>query len=199
MSAPGRLAVRAARSLETAAARRTFASDASISSSSRRITGRSTQCLREAQRVTSQAGVAGSSQSQTRSFSQTISRNKLKTIDQIKARNKGGVCRIRSSVPAENDACGTRRIRLLTSCAALQPHGRHPLRRIWCRTMGILHIRERAHGAQADSRADKGHREAQSRRTIPACRSGRKGLHQRRHARQILIGAWKLSILRLMS
>ncbi|KAF2034531.1 SCO1 protein [Setomelanomma holmii] len=90
MSVPSRAVARAAQSFECAAARRSFASDSSIYSSSQRLAGRGTQCLREAQRATISSQTARVSQSQIRSFSQTTSRNKLKTIDQIKARNRGG-------------------------------------------------------------------------------------------------------------
>ncbi|KAH7079334.1 SCO1/SenC-domain-containing protein [Paraphoma chrysanthemicola] len=89
MSAPSRMAVRAARSIEAAAARRTFASNASISSTPR-TSARSIQCLREARRDAGSSGIKNVAQSQTRTFSQTTSRHKLKTIDQIKARNRGG-------------------------------------------------------------------------------------------------------------
>ncbi|KAH3987800.1 hypothetical protein HBH69_024010 [Parastagonospora nodorum] len=77
MSAPCRLVMGATRALETTAmpriARRTIAS----------IPARTApKCLRQPH---IQAG-----QSSQRSFTQSASRNKLKTIDQIKARNRGG-------------------------------------------------------------------------------------------------------------
>ena len=97
MSAPCRLAIGATRALESGAAprvaRRTFVSHSSTSTSSRATRGTNTQCLREAQ--LSSAGTSRSATSlrgQTRTFTQSASRNKLKTIDQIRARNRGGVC-----------------------------------------------------------------------------------------------------------
>lgn len=45
---------------------------------------------------------------------------------------------------------------MLTRLVALQPHSRRPLRRIRCRIMGILYLRERAHGEEADRRANQG-------------------------------------------
>jgi hypothetical protein len=74
-------------------ARRTFASHNSNSTSARAATNGSLRCLRESQKPTIEAGMAMSgARSQTRSFTQSASRNKLKTIDQIRARNRGGVC-----------------------------------------------------------------------------------------------------------
>jgi len=97
MSAPCRLAIGATRALESGAAprmaRRTLASQSSASTSARAVRGTNTQCLRESQ--LSNAGTSRSANSlrgQTRTFTQSASRNKLKTIDQIRARNKGGVC-----------------------------------------------------------------------------------------------------------
>jgi protein SCO1/2 len=98
MSAPCRLAVGVTRTLENSAApriaRRTFASHSSNSiSAARAATNGSLRCLRETQRSTVEAGKAvGSVRTQTRSFTQSASRSKLKTIDQIRARNRGGVC-----------------------------------------------------------------------------------------------------------
>lgn len=59
---------------------------------SRSGTAPKTTCLRELQRIQNGAGKTASSLGgQTRTFSQSASRSKLKTIDQIRARNKGGV------------------------------------------------------------------------------------------------------------
>jgi len=98
MYAPCRIAVGAARALESNAAprvaRRTFTSCGSHSTTPSRTTaGAHTQRLRQAQRSANSLGSsAGGVQAQRRSFSQTTSRHKLKTIDQIRTRNKGGVC-----------------------------------------------------------------------------------------------------------
>jgi hypothetical protein len=98
MSTPCRFAAGAARAFESSAtpriARRTFASCGSKSTTpSRTAAGARTQCLRETQRsATALERIARGVQAQTRSFSQTTPRHKLKTIDQIRARNKGGVC-----------------------------------------------------------------------------------------------------------
>lgn len=141
MSAPCRLAAGATRALERTAvpriARRTFASIPSRTTS---------RCLREAQRP-----VQG-----TRTFTQSASRNKLKTIDQIRARNRGGV---RLAYPIYHLHTihyitflgGSGTMLTVNAHLALQPHRRHPLRRIRCRSLGLLHIRERAHRAQAHS------------------------------------------------
>jgi protein SCO1/2 len=97
MTAPCRLAIGASRALESCAAshiaRRTFASQSSTSiSAPRTVSARRTQCLREAQKISAgSASTANSLQRQTRSFTHSAPRSKLKTIDQIKARNKGGV------------------------------------------------------------------------------------------------------------
>jgi hypothetical protein len=97
MSAPCRLAVGVTKTLENSAApriaHRTFASHSSNSTSARAATNGCLRCLRESQKPTIEAGMAMSgARSQTRSFTQSASRNKLKTIDQIRARNRGGVC-----------------------------------------------------------------------------------------------------------
>jgi hypothetical protein len=97
MSAPCRIAVGAAKTFENSAtplvARRTFASHTSNSTSvSRTATRGSLRCLRETRRTALSAGeTANNLRSQSRAFSQSTSRSALKTIDQIKARNKGGV------------------------------------------------------------------------------------------------------------
>jgi hypothetical protein len=99
-----RLAIGAAKSLENGAApriaRRTFASCSSKPTpTSRTTTNGSLRCLRETQSTGINAGQTASGlKVQARLFSQSTSRNALKTIDQIKARNKGGVrssCRSR--------------------------------------------------------------------------------------------------------
>jgi len=108
MSGPCRNVIGASRAFESSAvprlARRTFASQTSTSTpSSRVLLGTKLQCLREAQRANSSLKCANSLREQTRSFTQSTSRSKLKTIDQIKARNKGGVrtrCCIRSLIKA---------------------------------------------------------------------------------------------------
>lgn len=97
MSASCRLAIGATKVLENSAApriaRRTFASSSNSTATSRTTTHGSLRCLRETQRTVVQAGEAASGlRGQIRSFSQSASRGALKTIDQIKARNKGGVC-----------------------------------------------------------------------------------------------------------
>jgi protein SCO1/2 len=77
MAAPTRCAASAVKALRSSIApRRTFASSALNSTASSRT------CLREAQRLAAAAP--------RRTFAQTASRNKLKTIDQIRTRNKGG-------------------------------------------------------------------------------------------------------------
>lgn len=81
MAAPTRCAAGAVKALRSSIAprpapHRTFASSALNSTVSSRT------CLREAQRLAVAAP--------RRTFAQTASRNKLKTIDQIRARNKGG-------------------------------------------------------------------------------------------------------------
>jgi hypothetical protein len=95
MSTPCRLAIGAARAVENTAApqiaRRTL-STSSISSSRAQF-GKSAQCLRNAQISGARSmKPLDSFRGQARSFTQSASRNKLKTIDQIRARNKGGVC-----------------------------------------------------------------------------------------------------------
>jgi hypothetical protein len=100
MSAPSRCLATASRSLKntpaTRIAHRSLASTTSNSiTSSWKATGGNTTCLREAQRIqTSGIRAAGGYQGQIRTFSQSASRSKLKTIDQIRARNKGGVCHV---------------------------------------------------------------------------------------------------------
>lgn len=97
MSAPCRLAAGTARKIESCAApqigRRTFASCSNHPvAPSRTANGAHIRCLREAKRGSFHIReAASSSQAQMRSFSQSTPRNKLNTIDQIKARNKGGV------------------------------------------------------------------------------------------------------------
>jgi hypothetical protein len=66
----------------------------------------------------------------------------------------------------------------LTLHPAIQPHSSRPFRCSRRRTMGLLHLRERAHGTEADSRANKRHWQAQSRRTIPVGRPTRASVHQ---------------------
>ncbi|KNG47507.1 SCO1 protein [Stemphylium lycopersici] len=96
MSAPSRCLATATRNLKNAPAarisQRTFASSTSNSlASPRNATARNTTCLRELQRAQNGSGqTASSHQGQTRTFSQSASRRALKTIDQIRARNKGG-------------------------------------------------------------------------------------------------------------
>jgi hypothetical protein len=98
MSAPSRCIAAATRGLQSNSSprvtQRTFASHTSNPvASSRKATAGNTTCLRELQRTQQEAGRAANSvQGQTRTFSQSTSRSKLKTIDQIRARNKGGVC-----------------------------------------------------------------------------------------------------------
>jgi hypothetical protein len=98
MHMPCRIAAGAARALESNAAprvaRRTFASCSSKSTTPSWTTADArTQCLRQVQRsATSSERIASGVRAQRRPFSQTTSRHKLKTIDQIRARNKGGVC-----------------------------------------------------------------------------------------------------------
>jgi hypothetical protein len=98
MSAPCRISAGLSRTIETTAApriaRRTFAShSANLTSASPVTTPGGSICLREARRSTICAGqLASVSRGQARSFTQSASRSKLKTIDQIRARNRGGVC-----------------------------------------------------------------------------------------------------------
>jgi hypothetical protein len=194
MSTSCRLAVGAAKALENSAApriaRRTFASASSKPiSTSRTATYGSLRCLRETQRTGTEAGHAANGlRGQTRSFSQSASRSKLKTIDQIRARNKGGVCSSSYSDLRMDLGYQVGVITGLTTTAAIQPHSRHPLHRIRWRTMGLLHIREGAAGAEADSRPDKRHWKAQGWRAIRTGRPGWKSIFERRHARQILVG-----------
>jgi hypothetical protein len=54
--------------------------------------------------------------------------------------------------------------------------------------MGLLYIREGAHGAEADSGPDKRHWKAQGWRTVRIGRPGWKCVLERRHAGQILLG-----------
>lgn len=105
MSVPSRCLATATKGLQIGpvaqAARRTFASRTANSIASLRTApGGNTTCLREAQRLRN-GGLKNASnmQGQTRTFSQSALRYKLKTIDQIKARNKGGV---RAIVPVES-------------------------------------------------------------------------------------------------
>jgi hypothetical protein len=97
MAAPSRFTATATKTLKNASAsrvaHRTFASQTSNSVAPLRTIPRgNTVCLREVQRLRSNSRrTAISSQEQIRLFSQSSSRQKLKTIDQIRARNKGGV------------------------------------------------------------------------------------------------------------
>ncbi|KAH6852718.1 SCO1/SenC-domain-containing protein [Alternaria alternata] len=96
MAAPTRCMATATRSIQTPQAARityrTFASSTSSpAASSRKVAVGNTTCLRQLQTARNASGKATTScQSQTRNFSQSVSRSKLKTIDQIRARNKGG-------------------------------------------------------------------------------------------------------------
>ncbi|RYN22488.1 hypothetical protein AA0113_g3555 [Alternaria arborescens] len=96
MAAPTRCMATATRSIQNPQAARityrTFASStSSLAASSRKVAAANTTCLRQLQTARNAAGKAATScQSQTRNFSQSASRSKLKTIDQIRARNKGG-------------------------------------------------------------------------------------------------------------
>ncbi|KAH7381622.1 SCO1/SenC-domain-containing protein [Pyrenochaeta sp. MPI-SDFR-AT-0127] len=96
MSAPCRSAVGAVKALRsssaTSAARRTFTSQTSNSRAPLQPAARGNSiCLREFKKFPSGGyKLAGNFQGQMRSFSQSASRTKLKTIDQIRARNKGG-------------------------------------------------------------------------------------------------------------
>jgi hypothetical protein len=181
MAAPTRCMATATRSLQSPQAARityrTFASSTSSpAASSRKVAAANTTCLRQLQTARNAYGKAATScQSQTRNFSQSASRSKLKTIDQIRARNKGGVCLVVRRAIHEMVEIWAYDQRLTIS-PAIQPHSRDPLRRSRWRTMGLLHIRERAHGTKADSRADKRHWQAQSRRAIPPRRPQRQAL-----------------------
>ncbi|CAN9266021.1 unnamed protein product [Alternaria alternata] len=96
MAAPTRCMATATRSIQSPQAARityrTFASSTSSpAASSRKVAAANTTCLRQLQTARNATGKAATScQSQTRNFSQSASRSKLKTIDQIRARNKGG-------------------------------------------------------------------------------------------------------------
>ncbi|KAF7677351.1 sco1 protein [Alternaria burnsii] len=96
MAAPARCMATATRSIQSSQAARityrTFASSTSSpAASSRKVAAANTTCLRQLQTARNASGKAATScQSQTRNFSQSASRSKLKTIDQIRARNKGG-------------------------------------------------------------------------------------------------------------
>ena len=94
MSTSSRCIAAAARSAPTARiAQRTVASHISnLATSLRTAPGGNGICLRELQRARMGAGSTASGLAcQMRGFSQSTSRSKLKTIDQIRARNKGGV------------------------------------------------------------------------------------------------------------
>ncbi|XP_014552678.1 hypothetical protein COCVIDRAFT_109767 [Bipolaris victoriae FI3] len=96
MSTPSRCLATAAKNLRNSriatVPQRAFASSTTNAlASSRNGTAPKTTCLRELQRTQISSGkTAGSLGGQTRTFSQSASRSKLKTIDQIRARNKGG-------------------------------------------------------------------------------------------------------------
>ncbi|CAN9175589.1 unnamed protein product [Alternaria alternata] len=96
MAAPTRCMATATRSIQNPQAARityrTFASSTSSpAASSRKVAAANTTCLRQLQTARNASGKAATScQDQTRNFSQSASRSKLKTIDQIRARNKGG-------------------------------------------------------------------------------------------------------------
>ncbi|CAN9326269.1 unnamed protein product [Alternaria alternata] len=96
MAAPTRCMATATRSIQNPQAARityrTFASSTSSpAASSRKVAAANTTCLRQLQTARNASAKAVTScQSQTRNFSQSASRSKLKTIDQIRARNKGG-------------------------------------------------------------------------------------------------------------
>lgn len=93
MSSSSRLAAGLAKSLESTAApriaRRTFASSSSKTVATQTAPREALRCLRTPQRPAN--AVPNSTRCQTRSFTQSASRRALKTIDQIKARNRGGV------------------------------------------------------------------------------------------------------------
>jgi hypothetical protein len=97
MAAPSRCLATATKNIQSPRAARitsrTFASStSSLVASWRKVTAGNTTCLRELQMAQNgQRRVASNIQGQTRNFSQSASRTKLKTIDQIRARNKGGV------------------------------------------------------------------------------------------------------------
>lgn len=184
MSTPSRCLVTATRNLKNAPAarisQRTFASSILNSlASQRNATARNTTCLRELQRAQNGSGkVASSNRGQTRTFAQSTSRKALKTIDQIRARNKGGVC---STIPQTCILEGKSNLVLdqkLTLYSAIQSYCSHPLRRSWRRIMGLFHIREGAPGTKAHSGADKRNGEAQSWWTFSTHRSYRTALQQ---------------------
>lgn len=110
MSTPSRCLATAAKNLRNSriatVPQRAFASSTTNAlASSRNGTAPKTTCLRELQRTQISSGkTAGSFGGQTRTFSQSASRSKLKTIDQIRARNKGGVRSIFTRIDALNRA-----------------------------------------------------------------------------------------------
>ncbi|KAF2856521.1 SCO1 protein [Plenodomus tracheiphilus IPT5] len=96
MSAPSGCIAAASKSLRSApvarVAQRSFASKTPNSTLPSRMKVRGNAiCLRDVQRLQNKQGRAiGTLQGQIRAFSQSTPRSKLKTIDQIRARNKGG-------------------------------------------------------------------------------------------------------------
>ncbi|KAF1913496.1 SCO1/SenC-domain-containing protein [Ampelomyces quisqualis] len=104
MSAPCRISAGVARTIGTTAApriaRRTFAlHSANLTSASPLTTRGGPICLRESQGSSIRAGeLASPSRGPTRSFTQSASRSKLNTIDQIRARNRGGPFNLTAAV-----------------------------------------------------------------------------------------------------
>lgn len=189
MSAPSRCRAAATKALPAARiSQRTFASNRlKVAASSRPTPGG--VCLRETQRMRlGSEGCTSKVPRQMRLFSQSAPRSKLKTIDQIRARNKGGVRTSPSRLLGDEHPDTL--LMVLTSFTALQPHGRHPLRRSRRRPLGLLHIRERAHGAETHSRANQRHRQTESRRTISTRRPERAALRQRRYAGPLFTGTF---------
>ncbi|KAH7405709.1 SCO1/SenC-domain-containing protein [Phaeosphaeria sp. MPI-PUGE-AT-0046c] len=92
MSSSCRLAAGLAKALDTTAApriaRRTFASSSTNNAASQTAPREGLRCLKTPQRPAVEA--SRSTKCQTRPFTQSASRSKLQTIDQIKARNRGG-------------------------------------------------------------------------------------------------------------
>lgn len=163
-------------------ARRSFASSPSSRAQASR-TNRSTTCLFGAQKEARPIqSVVNSWRGQTRPFSNSTPRQALKTVEQIKARNKGGV---RILIPR----LFTIYIDMLIHFAtAIQFHSRDPLRRSRRWTMGLFHIRERAHGTETDSRPDKGHGKAEGWRSIQPTRSQQQAVLERGYGREVCAG-----------